>query len=189
MTTELRSLHTRYAGCHFRSRLEARWAVFFERAGIEWEYEPQGYTVSRRITNPWADDTFNYLPDFWLPSAGVFVEVKGSLTDKETLKVYDAAASLSENGHDTLLLGSLTRGTRYGNPVRLHFHEGQLIATCFWCANPTGRHVVMAEDNGNVDVSLAGRLLAGFACQSHSLVFGDALDAARSARFEFGRRG
>lgn len=36
---------TMYKGINFRSRLEARWAVFFDTLGIEWEYEPQGYEV------------------------------------------------------------------------------------------------------------------------------------------------
>lgn len=44
------ALTTRYAGCRFRSRLEARWAVFFDHLGIEWEYEPQGsYHKNRRL--------------------------------------------------------------------------------------------------------------------------------------------
>ena len=67
MKTELKPLETRYGGCRFRSRLEARWAVFFDALGIRWEYEPAGYRL--------ADGTC-YLPDFWLPGLGVFVEVK-----------------------------------------------------------------------------------------------------------------
>jgi hypothetical protein len=48
-------IQTRYAGCHFRSRLEARWAVFLDRLGIEWQYEPEGFDLGR---HGW------YLPDF-----------------------------------------------------------------------------------------------------------------------------
>ena len=48
------AIETRYAGCRFRSRLEARWAVFFDQLGITWEYEPEGYATS----------VGNYLPDF-----------------------------------------------------------------------------------------------------------------------------
>lgn len=36
---------TSYAGCLFRSRLEARWAVFFDTLGIRWEYEPDRYSI------------------------------------------------------------------------------------------------------------------------------------------------
>lgn len=51
-----KAIETRYAGCRFRSRLEARWAVFFDAMGFEWEYEPEGFELS----------TGRYLPDFRL---------------------------------------------------------------------------------------------------------------------------
>lgn len=69
----MKPIETSYAGCRFRSRLEARWAVFFDQLGIKWEYEPQGYEF----------DGERYLPDFHLPHFDQFVEVKG---DDERLK-------------------------------------------------------------------------------------------------------
>lgn len=62
-------IETRYHGCRFRSRLEARWAVFFDRLGVRWEYEPQGYRLG--------SNGKPYLPDFVLPDLNTFVEVKG----------------------------------------------------------------------------------------------------------------
>src|SRR5690625_2304014 len=64
----IKPIETRYKGYRFRSRLEARWAVFFDALGIEWQYEPEGYVLE--------DGTW-YLPDFWLPQIGKYVEVKG----------------------------------------------------------------------------------------------------------------
>lgn len=64
----LKPLQTIYDGYRFRSRLEARWAVFFKNAGIPYEYEKQGYDLG--------DDIY-YLPDFWLPMVGYWVEIKG----------------------------------------------------------------------------------------------------------------
>jgi len=64
----IKAIPTRYKGYHFRSRLEARWAVFFDTAKIKWEYEPQGYVV----------DGVPYLPDFHLPDLHCYFEVKGS---------------------------------------------------------------------------------------------------------------
>ena len=52
------AIETRYAGCRFRSRLEARWAVFLDRLGEQWWYEFEVYDVDGR----W------YLPDFLLPA-------------------------------------------------------------------------------------------------------------------------
>lgn len=72
---EIKAIETRYKGYRFRSRLEARWAVFFETLKIPWEYEKEGYDLGEE---GW------YLPDFWLPDVtahedtGVFVEVKPS---------------------------------------------------------------------------------------------------------------
>lgn len=64
----MKAIETIYNGYRFRSRLEARWAVFFDEMGIKYEYEPQGYRL---------DDGKCYLPDFYLPDLSYFVEVKG----------------------------------------------------------------------------------------------------------------
>ena len=34
---KFKAIETKYKGFRFRSRLEARWAVFFDALGIEWE--------------------------------------------------------------------------------------------------------------------------------------------------------
>lgn len=78
----IQAIETHYAGHRFRSRLEARWAVFFDSLGIKWEYEPQGYLVGPERTP--------YLPDFWLPDLNVWVEVKGHKDDLN-LNLLDAA--------------------------------------------------------------------------------------------------
>jgi hypothetical protein len=75
MADEIRAIETSYMGCRFRSRLEARWAVFFDALGWEWEYEKQGYTIGCYEGHdlPW-------LPDFEIitPNGQQFyVEVKG----------------------------------------------------------------------------------------------------------------
>jgi hypothetical protein len=46
---------TRYAGVEFRSRLEARWAAFFDLCKWRWDYEPidlQGWTPDFTIETP-----------------------------------------------------------------------------------------------------------------------------------------
>lgn len=77
-------LETRYAGCRFRSRLEARWAVFFNALRIPWQYEPQGFQIGEEA----------YLPDFYLPQSKTWVEVKGD-EDEFLAKgaLYSAAAA------------------------------------------------------------------------------------------------
>lgn len=59
MQTGIKAIETQYKGYRFRSRLEARWAVFFDELGIEWEYESEGYELSNGE---------RYLPDFYFPN-------------------------------------------------------------------------------------------------------------------------
>lgn len=62
----INAIPTQYKGIEFRSRTEARWAVFLDELGFKWEYEPEGY----QLLSGW------YLPDFWLPEIDSFLEVK-----------------------------------------------------------------------------------------------------------------
>lgn len=55
MNNFLKPIDTVYKGYKFRSRLEARWAVFFDEMRFKWEYEPQGFGLSNGDA---------YLPDF-----------------------------------------------------------------------------------------------------------------------------
>lgn len=71
---DVKAIETEYNGYKFRSRLEARWAVFFDAAGIKYEYEAYGFEGIN-----WGDELpRKYLPDFYLPQFDVFVEVKPS---------------------------------------------------------------------------------------------------------------
>lgn len=56
----MRAIETRYAGCRFRSRTEARWAVWFDAMGWRWEFEPEGFETPGG----------RYLPDFLLHAPG-----------------------------------------------------------------------------------------------------------------------
>ena len=64
---EIKAIETVYNGYRFRSRLEARWAVFFDAMGIRYEYEPEGFKLENGEC---------YLPDFYLPEMRIYVEVK-----------------------------------------------------------------------------------------------------------------
>jgi hypothetical protein len=59
-------LPTKYGGRLYRSRTEARWAVFFNALGVQFQYEPEGYQLGG----------IRYLPDFFIPDWSLFVEVK-----------------------------------------------------------------------------------------------------------------
>ena len=79
----MKIIETQYKGYLFRSRLEARWAVFDE-CGVNWEYEPEGYVLDN---GQW------YLPDFLLHdvdgrvNGDLYVEVKGKMTEEDAKKI------------------------------------------------------------------------------------------------------
>ena len=63
----IKAIETHYSGHHYRSRLEARWAIYFDHIGVDFEYESEGYEVAAGVC---------YLPDFFLPDYKCHVEVK-----------------------------------------------------------------------------------------------------------------
>lgn len=65
--TDLRPIETIYNGFRFRSRLEARWAVFFDQASIHYDYEVEGFELPGGV---------RYLPDFHLTDINYYVEIK-----------------------------------------------------------------------------------------------------------------
>lgn len=64
----MKIIPTQYKSVLYRSRTEARWAVFFDVLGVGVEYEPEGYILNG----------VPYLVDFWIPEWELFVEVKGA---------------------------------------------------------------------------------------------------------------
>lgn len=96
-------IQTLYNGYKFRSRLEARWAVFFDACNIKYLYEPEGYDLGKE---GW------YLPDFWVPmhpadvdyypGAGFFIEIKPT-EPSDTHRCILSALSLA-TGHSSYLL-------------------------------------------------------------------------------------
>lgn len=83
--SELKAIETRWNGILFRSRLEARWAVFFDRLSVKYLYEAETYSLPPIPGAPrdaFGDGIVWYLPDFLLPKQQRFpdplwVEVKG----------------------------------------------------------------------------------------------------------------
>ena len=86
---KLRSIQTEYKGYRFGPRLEARWAVFLDACGADWEYEAEGYDLG---------DGILYLPDFLIHNVtighayrkegiDIYMEVKGKMNDADAEKI------------------------------------------------------------------------------------------------------
>lgn len=132
MTLTIKALETNYAGCRFRSRLEARWAVFFDTLGIKWEYEKEGFKLP--------DGTY-YLPDFWLMEMGLWFEVKPAKLDEkyggflwpEGLQVHELAEM---TGTNSIVMCGAPGLDGNGNPTYEGFIHGdhcQLWCECQHC--------------------------------------------------------
>lgn len=90
------AIRTLYNGIYFRSRLEAKWAAFFDQMGWTWLYEPTEL-------NGW-------FPDFEVGTVGTLVEVKPfrSLQDFEDEvipKITAAMMTFWQDRRDVVLLG------------------------------------------------------------------------------------
>ncbi|MFQ6404512.1 hypothetical protein ACIDE9_07060 [Methylophilus sp. 'Pure River'] len=96
----IKAIETRYNGYRFRSRLEARWAVFFGHAQIKYEYELEGFALPSGAA---------YLPDFYLPDFNLYVEIKPSERIKlqELRKIFEF--SLVGDNHLLLIVGTPTQ--------------------------------------------------------------------------------
>ena len=105
--TTIQPIETKYKGYRFRSRLEARWAMFYDAIGVQWTYEPQPVRVDGEV----------YLPDFEVVLDGKLCrhEVKSAHEQKRIVvpKVYLAGKMKPEHNWRGEAL-SLDRAERSG---------------------------------------------------------------------------
>ncbi|WP_186266895.1 hypothetical protein [Burkholderia gladioli] len=168
----MKAIETQYKGYRFRSRLEARWAVFFDALGITWEYEPEGFDLGFGE---------RYLPDFFLRISddvaaargwqglgyGYWVEVKAIEPSEHEMRKLQAVCR--GTGHR----GCLVHGLPGINPWRsadFPDRDDQPLITA--------RELHAAAFVSMCSSKPAGRTAVGAAAR-----------AARGARFEFGEHG
>lgn len=167
------AIETRYAGCRFRSRLEARWAVFFDAAGVRWEYERQGFTLPSGA----------YLPDFWMPRLGVWVEVKGrALTPREERLLGELEEATGSRA--LALVGDVPRP---GDPVHLLELDGWGIRRRVMrpCGRPLPVRIEGVSPPRTEPAATVTARLLGYQ-RTKPADIAACLTAARSARFEHG---
>jgi hypothetical protein len=108
----MKAIETMYRQYRFRSRLEARWAVFFDALGVKWQYEPEGYVL---------DDGTPYLPDFLTED---FIG-----TDQIPMPTWFEIKSTADNGNEAdRRMAALVRESKvngflcFGDPL-----EGKIV--------------------------------------------------------------
>jgi hypothetical protein len=112
----IKAIETSFKGYRMRSRLEARWAVFFDALGIEWEYEKEGYELT---------GAGRYLPDFHLKDRNIWVEIKGEL--KEDGSEIEKINALADESKEAAFIVKGSIGEHEWFPCRSFYEHGGFI--------------------------------------------------------------
>lgn len=188
----IKPIETIYRGYRFRSRTEARWAVVFDFLGIKYIYEMEGFNLG---------DGVYYLPDFYLPDAKQFFEVKADIDNisvEERIKINKLADA---TGKYVIIGDSQFRLTGsepavYGNGIvhrrddtdficsdtylvlcnncGTYYFENEMSYICTSCGFYDGNTTFwyVSGPNGSLDCAIEPYV--------------DAITAAKQARFEHG---
>ena len=173
---DIKPIETYFDGYRFRSRLEARWAVFFSAIGLDYEYEIEGFEM----------EDVRYLPDFYIPSLDRWFEVKGQPLSVEEIKKCEQFCCRKNNEKIkfSILIGApaLTQVDAGGISVL-----GVREFVWEWPCNRYPENVLMQVD-GLVKEEYPSRFLSGIwkvpNVTDQELI--NAVKRAREARFEFG---
>jgi hypothetical protein len=209
MAGNIKVIETSYRGCRFRSRLEARWAVFFDALGWDWQYEKEGYVLG------WdKDDRLPWLPDFEVItpySQHLYVEVKGDpsfFANTEWFRRFDFnggppgfpdcgwSDKYTANSKPLIILGDIPRFSEPSSvfyvPLIVHYKgvKGMMAELGKGGVSTNGYFEwdnLDSDDDGikNFQVVVAKGNLTYY----DTAVVADAMRAASGARFEHGEKG
>ena len=197
---EIKAIETEYNGYKFRSRLEARWAVFFDALGVKYEYEPEGFDLG---------DGDYYLPDFKVKCYGtrgrcdeepfdLWIEVKGKMTPSDARKINKFANPHWSNSrmncfadflvdHCVLVVGNLPEHGREDCPNDPDPYEKMNGCDIY----PYNYALIDGDYFSAYPAALNGKfyLWGGDGSYVHDTeIVAWAYDVARSARFEHGEK-
>jgi hypothetical protein len=181
----VKPIETQYNGYRYRSRLEARWAVFFDTLNVQYVYEPEGFRL------PYGGD---YLPDFYLPRQKCWIEIKSERpSSQEQIKAADL--SFHKRVWVDIISGQIGNHgiTSYKLPQHTNVHGIQLLI-CPNCRSLMfGKLERGCGECGAGNIGLVGHCYAcDHGCEFQELndtKLKNAYTKARSARFEFGESG
>lgn len=177
-----RAIETSYNGYRFRSRLEARWAVFLDALGVTWEYEKEGFDLGGGVF---------YLPDFYIVEPGYWLEIKPTRTEQHS-EAWVKAALLAEHTQQYVVITT--------TPLMKHGWEASLLLLNPYLAYSTHPNDVCAETAYWIECPACHRTMPftnDYASPCECLMVlvpndpnvSDAMLKARGARFEFGEKG
>ena len=169
----IKAIETEYKGYRFRSRLEARWAVFFDTLRIDWDYEPEGFDLGNEDL---------YLPDFWLPDVNMWAEVKAMEFSPDERRKCELL--VKGTGHPCLMLIGIPENKPYFAVESCYTfdNDGEILSISDGVYCLTNYHNY-PQDEGRFYSSPGAYYIGGDAYWDDTE---EAAKAARSARFEHG---
>ena len=121
----IQAIKTFHNGYYFRSRTEARQAVFYDSFDEYYEYEPEGWPCPTR----W------YLIDFLIPRLEFYHEVKGTEPTDEEIKLCEEVYHITKKAV-VVSWGTPTKAQNVNGvfkPERLRVYaDGRWWNECFW---------------------------------------------------------
>lgn len=183
----MKAIETSYKGYRFRSRTEARWAIFFDAVGISYQYEPEGFDLGEHGC---------YLPDFRIPLANAWVEIKGCQpTEREfelAYQLYSQTDGSDDAGGRGLycfiqLRKNIMDG---GDPEKLEKSRmaQKMIILCGSPGDKLDSYMILKVEGNMYKFNLSHGILPqlALALGGRPGLAEEALNKSRSARFEFG---
>jgi hypothetical protein len=197
---QFKAIETQYKGFRFRSRLEARWAVFFDHLSVRWEYESEGFNLKNAF----------YLPDFHIPpqsrtaGASWWLEIKPDNESAKDTRIFELgrmvgepAATWPPSTNVAMLIGQIPGPEWWGNSGEIPgYSEGEFHAEVpgdspyLWCICPCGKCIGLQFDGRGARIPCTCRTEGNdkeFSYSHPELIA--AYLAARAARFEHGENG
>ncbi len=171
----IKPIETKYNGFRFRSRLEARWAIFFDMIDLKYEYEVEGFEMNG----------IRYLPDFYIPSLDRWFEIKAKpLSEYEMKKCEEFCFNKdNENIKFSVLVGS-------PEAVKIDAFAGIMEYVWEWPSDKYPENVRFLAPEELSEKEYYSRFIRGLwvVPDVTEEELATAAVAAREARFEFGER-
>lgn len=170
---DIKPIETKYNGFRFRSRLEARWAIFFDAIGLKYEYEVEGFEMKG----------IRYLPDFYIPSLDRWFEIKAKPLNNYELKKCEEFCfnKDNENIKFSVLIGS-------PEAVKIGEYAGIMEYVWEWPSEQYPENYRLLAPEELAEKEYYSRFVKGIwvvpGVTEEELTL--AATAARQARFEFG---
>lgn len=166
----MKVIETFYQGYKFRSRLEARWARYFDFMGFEYLYEHEGFDL---------DEYGWYLPDFYLPHVNMWAEVKPAAFSNKELDKLKALVMFTQKPA-LMLIGIPSRKAYDAWCYDKHCTPGGIYLADFALSN---HHNYYQEEK-----RFYGALYEGEIDEDYFDDIDAAVTAAKSARFQPAQR-